>query len=42
MQLAQFMMRSDLPPDLDVMIDAPASAMTMSNSGVAWSTRQTK
>ena len=30
-QLAQFMMRSDLAPDLDVMIDAAASAMTMSN-----------
>jgi DNA-binding CsgD family transcriptional regulator len=30
-QLAQFMMRSDLVPDLDVMIDAAASAMTMSN-----------
>ena len=30
-QLAQFMMRSDLSPDLDVIIDAAASAMTMSN-----------
>ncbi|MGH3552266.1 MAG: LuxR C-terminal-related transcriptional regulator [Mycobacterium sp.] len=30
-QLAQFMMRSDLPPDFDVMINAAASAMTMSN-----------
>ena len=30
-QLAQFMMRSDLAPDLDVMIDAAASAMTMLN-----------
>jgi DNA-binding CsgD family transcriptional regulator len=30
-QLAQFMMRSDLPPDLDVIIRAAASAMTMSN-----------
>ena len=30
-RLAQFMMRSDLPPELDVMIDAAASAMTMSN-----------
>ncbi|MGH8114930.1 MAG: hypothetical protein ACREPS_07765, partial [Rhodanobacteraceae bacterium] len=30
-QLAQFMMRSDLTPDLDVIIDAAASAMTMSN-----------
>ena len=28
-QLAQFMMRSDLAPDLDVIIDAAASAMTM-------------
>jgi DNA-binding CsgD family transcriptional regulator len=31
LQLAQFMMRSDLSPDLDVMINAAASAMTMSN-----------
>ncbi len=31
-QLAQFMMRSDLSPDLDLIIDAAASAMTMSNS----------
>jgi ATP/maltotriose-dependent transcriptional regulator MalT len=30
-QLAQFMMRSDLSADLDVIIDAAASAMTMSN-----------
>jgi DNA-binding CsgD family transcriptional regulator/energy-coupling factor transporter ATP-binding protein EcfA2 len=30
-QLAQFMMRSDLAPDLDVIIDAAASEMTMSN-----------
>jgi DNA-binding CsgD family transcriptional regulator/energy-coupling factor transporter ATP-binding protein EcfA2 len=30
-QLAQFMMGSDLSPDLDVIIDAAASAMTMSN-----------
>ena len=30
-QLAQFMTRSDLAPDLDVIIDAAASAMTMSN-----------
>ncbi|HZC94012.1 MAG TPA: LuxR C-terminal-related transcriptional regulator [Mycobacterium sp.] len=30
-QLAQFMMRSDLASDLDVIIDAAASAMTMSN-----------
>jgi DNA-binding CsgD family transcriptional regulator/type II secretory pathway predicted ATPase ExeA len=30
-QLAQFMMRSDLTPDLDVIIRAAASAMTMSN-----------
>ena len=30
-RLAQFMMRSDLSPDLDVIIDAAASAMTMSN-----------
>ncbi|MFZ1177470.1 MAG: LuxR C-terminal-related transcriptional regulator [Mycobacterium sp.] len=30
-QLAQFMMHSDLPPDLDVIIDAAASAVTMSN-----------
>ncbi|HZE15241.1 MAG TPA: ATP-binding protein, partial [Mycobacterium sp.] len=30
-QLAQFMMRSDLAPDLDLIIDAAASAMTMSN-----------
>jgi DNA-binding CsgD family transcriptional regulator len=30
-QLAQFMMRSDLASDPDVMIDAAASAMTMSN-----------
>jgi DNA-binding CsgD family transcriptional regulator len=31
-QLAQFMMRSDLTPDLDVIVNAAASAMTMSNS----------
>jgi DNA-binding CsgD family transcriptional regulator len=30
-QLAQFMMHGDLPPDLDVIIDAAASAVTMSN-----------
>ena len=30
-QLAQFMMRSDLAPDLDVIMDAAASAVTMSN-----------
>jgi DNA-binding CsgD family transcriptional regulator len=30
-QLAQFMMRSDLSPDLGVIVDAAASAMTMSN-----------
>ncbi|MBV9319060.1 MAG: LuxR family transcriptional regulator, partial [Mycobacterium sp.] len=30
-QLAQFMMRSDIAPELDVVIDAAASAMTMSN-----------
>ncbi|OBI34838.1 helix-turn-helix transcriptional regulator [Mycobacterium colombiense] len=30
-QLAQFMMRSELVPDLDVIIDAAASAVTMSN-----------
>jgi DNA-binding NarL/FixJ family response regulator len=30
-QLAEFMMRSDLTPDLDVIIRAAASAMTMSN-----------
>jgi DNA-binding CsgD family transcriptional regulator len=30
-QLAQFMMRSDLSPDLDVIVDAAASAMTMSD-----------
>ena len=30
-QLAQFMMRSDLTPDLDLIIDAAASAMTMAN-----------
>jgi DNA-binding CsgD family transcriptional regulator len=30
-QLAQFMMRSDLSPDLDVIIRAAANAMTMSN-----------
>jgi DNA-binding CsgD family transcriptional regulator/energy-coupling factor transporter ATP-binding protein EcfA2 len=30
-QLAQFMMHSDLPPDLEVIIDAAASAITMSN-----------
>ena len=34
-QLAQFMMRSDLAPDLEVIIDAAASAMTMSNAGLA-------
>jgi len=32
-RLAQFMMRSDLPPDLDVIIDAAASAVTMSSVG---------
>ncbi|HTZ15930.1 MAG TPA: LuxR C-terminal-related transcriptional regulator [Mycobacterium sp.] len=31
-RVAQFMMRSDLTPDLDVIINAAASAMTMSNS----------
>ena len=30
-RVAQFMMRSDLSPDLDLIIDAAASAMTMSN-----------
>ncbi|BBZ52292.1 LuxR family transcriptional regulator [Mycobacterium heidelbergense] len=30
-QLAQLMMHSDLPPDLEVIIDAAASAVTMSN-----------
>jgi len=30
-QLAQFMMRSDLAPDLDVIMDAAASAMAMSS-----------
>ncbi|BCQ06717.1 LuxR family transcriptional regulator [Mycobacterium heckeshornense] len=30
-RLAQFMIRSDLTPDLDVIIDAAASAVTMSN-----------
>jgi DNA-binding CsgD family transcriptional regulator len=30
-QLAQFMMESDLPPDLGVIVDAAASAVTMSN-----------
>jgi DNA-binding CsgD family transcriptional regulator len=30
-RLAQFMTRSDLTPDLDLIIDAAASAMTMSN-----------
>lgn len=30
-QLAQFMMRSDTAPDLDLIIDAAVSAMTMSN-----------
>ncbi|MGH3553756.1 MAG: helix-turn-helix transcriptional regulator, partial [Mycobacterium sp.] len=30
-QLAQFMIRSDLTPDLDVIIDAAASAVAMSN-----------
>ena len=30
-QLAQFMMRSDLEPELEVIIDAAASAVTMSN-----------
>ena len=34
-QLAQFMTRSDLAPDLDVIIDAAASAMTMSNIALA-------
>jgi DNA-binding CsgD family transcriptional regulator len=34
-QLAQFMTRSDLVPDLDVIIDAAASAMTMSNIALA-------
>jgi DNA-binding CsgD family transcriptional regulator/energy-coupling factor transporter ATP-binding protein EcfA2 len=32
-QLAQFMMRSDLAPDLEVIIDAAASAVTMSSAG---------
>jgi DNA-binding CsgD family transcriptional regulator len=32
-QLAQFMMRSDLSPDLDVIIGAAASAVTMSSVG---------
>ena len=32
-RLAQFMMRSDLPPDLDVIIDAAATAMAMSDIG---------
>ena len=32
-QLAQFMMRSDLAPDLDVIIGAAASAVTMSSVG---------
>jgi DNA-binding CsgD family transcriptional regulator/energy-coupling factor transporter ATP-binding protein EcfA2 len=32
-QLAQFMIRSDLVPDLDVIIDAAASAVTMSSVG---------
>jgi len=30
-QLAQFMMQSDMAPDLDVIVDAAASAITMSN-----------
>jgi len=30
-QLAQFMMRSDLSPDLDLIVDAAASAVTMSD-----------
>jgi DNA-binding CsgD family transcriptional regulator/energy-coupling factor transporter ATP-binding protein EcfA2 len=30
-QLAQFMIRSDLTPDLDIIIDAAGSAVTMSN-----------
>ncbi|WP_156688908.1 helix-turn-helix transcriptional regulator [Mycobacterium sp. Marseille-P9652] len=30
-RLAQFMMRSDLAPDLDLIVDAAASAMTMSD-----------
>src|SRR5277367_3007092 len=34
-QLAQFMIRSDLTPDLDVIIDAAGSAMTMSNIALA-------
>ena len=34
-QLAQFMTRSDLAPDLDVIIDAAASAMTMLNIALA-------
>jgi DNA-binding CsgD family transcriptional regulator len=34
-QLAQFMTRSDLAPDLDLIIDAAASAMTMSNLALA-------
>lgn len=34
-RLAQFMMRSDLPPDLDVIIDAAANAMAMSDVGEA-------
>jgi hypothetical protein len=32
-QLARFMMRSDLSPDLDVIIDAAANAVTMSSVG---------
>jgi DNA-binding CsgD family transcriptional regulator len=34
-QLAQFMTRSDLAPDLGLIIDAAASAMTMSNTALA-------
>lgn len=34
-RLAQFMMRSDLSPDLDVIIDAAADAMAMSDVGEA-------
>ncbi|MEZ0364406.1 LuxR C-terminal-related transcriptional regulator [Mycobacterium sp. pUA109] len=34
-QLAQFMMRSDMPPDLDVITDAAHSAMTVSNFAFA-------
>lgn len=34
-RLAQFMMRSDLSPDLDVIIDAAANAMAMSDVGEA-------